>query len=213
MKKRLKKRLTPNQAAWNKEFKRIQRFIKNANKRGFTFDVEIEKPSRVTKKQLEKIRSLKPKELYKQAVYIIPETGEEVTGTEGRWYERSQAQLKSRQNIPRESKLVLNAILQQLNTWKPDYSMRGWMKQKKMSDRDELDNMLATFITEKGEDQAALILQQNADRVNNAIFIILYDSNDESVKIAFTEFATILNGGALSLSQSETMSDYTEQYV
>lgn len=209
----MKKRLTPNQAAWNKEFKRIQRFIKNASKRGFTFDIEIEKPSRVTKKQLEKIRSLKPKELYKQAVYIIPETGEEVTGTEGRTYERSQAQLKSRQNIPRESKLVLNAILQQLNTWKPDYSMRGWVKQKKMSDRDELDNMLATFITEKGEDQAALILQQNADRVNNAIFIILYDSNDESVKIAFTEFATILNGGALSLSQSETMSDYTEQYV
>lgn len=209
----MKKRLTPNQAAWNKEFKRIQRFIKNASKRGFTFDVEIEKPSRVTKKQLEKIRSLKPKELYKQSTYIIPETGEEVTGTEGRSYERSQAQLKSRQNIPRESKLVLNAILHQLNTWKPDYSMRGWMKQKKMSDRDELDNMLAAFITEKGEDQAALILQQNADRVNNAIFIILYDSNDESVKIAFTEFATILNGGALSLSQSETMSNYTEQYV
>lgn len=209
----MKKRLTPNQVAWNKEFKRIQRFIKNASKRGFTFDVEIEKPSRVTKKQLEKIRSLKPKELYKQATYIVPETGEEVTGTEGRSYERSQAQLKSRQNIPRESKLVLNAILQQLNAWKPDYSMRGWMKHKKMSDRDELDNMLAAFITEKGEDQAALILQQNADRVNHAIFIILYDSNDESVKIAFTEFATILNGGALSLSQSETMSDYTEQYV
>lgn len=209
----MKKRLTPNQTAWDKEFKRIQRFIKDASKRGFTFDVEIEKPTRITKKRLEEIRSLKPKELYKQATYIIPETGEEVTGTEGRFYERSQAQLKSKRNIPRESKLVLNAILQQLNAWKPDYSMRGWMKQKKMSDRDELDNMLAAFITEKGEDQAALILQQNADRVNNAIFIILYDSNDESVKIAFTEFATILNGGALSLSQSETMSNYTEQYV
>lgn len=209
----MKKRLTPNQEAWGKEFKRIQRFIKNASKRGFTFDVEIEKPTRVTKKQLEKIRSLKPKELYKKATYIIPETGEEVTGTEGRFYERSQAQLKSRQNIPRESKIVLNAILQQLNTWKPDYSMRGWMKQKKISDHDELDNMLAAFITEKGEDQAALILQQNADRISHAIFIILYDSNDESVKIAFTEFATILNGGALSLSQSETMSNYTEQYV
>lgn len=209
----MKKRLTPNQTAWDKEFKRIQRFIKDASKRGFTFDVEIEKPTRITKKRLEEIRSLKPKELYKQATYIIPETGEEVTGTEGRFYERSQAQLKSKRNIPRESKLVLNAILQQLNAWKPDYSIRGWMKQKKMSDRDELDNMLAAFITEKGEDQAALILQQNADRVNNAIFIILYDSNDESVKIAFTEFATILNGGALSLSQSETMSNYTEQYV
>lgn len=209
----MKKRLTPNQTAWDKEFKRIQRFIKDASKRGFTFDVEIEKPTRITKKRLEEIRSLKPKELYKQATYIIPETGEEVTGTEGRFYERSQAQLKPKRNIPRESKLVLNAILQQLNAWKPDYSMRGWMRQKKMSDRDELDNMLAAFITEKGEDQAALILQQNADRVNNAIFIILYDSNYESVRIAFTEFATILNGGALSLSQSETMSNYTEQYV
>lgn len=209
----MKKRLTPNQAAWNKEFKRIQRFIKNASKRGFTFDVEIEKPSRVTKKQLEKIRSLKPKELYKQAVYIIPETGEEVTGTEGRSYERSQAQLKSKKKLPRESKIVLNSILQRINTWKPDSSMRGWMKQKKMLDRDELDNMLAMFISEKGEDEAASILQQNAENVNNAIFTILYDSDNEAVSLAFAEFATILNGGALSISQSESMTNYTEYYV
>lgn len=207
----MKKRLTPNQEAWNKEFKRIQRFIKNASKRGFTFDVEIEKPSRVTKKQLEKIRSLKPKELYKQAVYIIPETGEEVTGTEGRSYERSQ--LKSKKKLPREFKIVLNSILQRINTWKPDSSMRGWMKQKKMLDRDELDNMLAMFISEKGEDEAASILQQNAENVNNAIFTILYDSDNEAVALAFTEFATILNGGALSISQSESMTNYTEYYV
>lgn len=209
----MKKRLTPNQAAWNKEFKRIQQFIKNASKRGFTFDVEIEKPSRVTKKQLEKIKALKPKELYKYAEYIIPETGEKVTGTQGRTYERSQAQLKSSKKLLRESKIVLNSILQRINTWKPDSSMRGWMKQKKMLDRDELDNMLAMFISGKGEDEAASILQQNAESVNNAIFTILYDSDNESVAFAFTEFATILNGGALSISQSESMTNYTEYYV
>lgn len=209
----MKKRLTPNQAAWNKEFKRIQQFIKNASKRGFTFDVEIEKPSRVTKKQLEKIKALKPKELYKYAEYIIPETGEKVTGTQGRTYERSQAQLKSSKKLPRESKIVLNSILQRINTWKPDSSMRGWVKQKKMLDRDELDNMLAMFISGKGEDEAASILQQNAESVNNAIFTILYDSDNESVAFAFTEFATILNGGALSISQSESMTNYTEYYV
>lgn len=209
----MKKRLTPNQAAWNKEFKRIQQFIKNASKRGFTFDVEIEKPSRVTKKQLEKIKALNPKELYKYAEYIIPETGEKVTGTQGRTYERSQAQLKSSKKLLRESKIVLNSILQRINTWKPDSSMRGWMKQKKMLDRDELDNMLAMFISGKGEDEAASILQQNAESVNNAIFTILYDSDNESVAFAFTEFATILNGGALSISQSESMTNYTEYYV
>lgn len=209
----MKKRLTPNQAAWNKEFKRIQRFIKNASKRGFTFEIEIEKPSRITKKQLEKIKALKPKELYKYAEYIIPETGEKVTGTQGRTYERSQAQLKSSKKLLRESKIVLNSILQRINTWKPDSSMRGWMKQKKMLDRDELDNMLAMFISGKGEDEAASILQQNAESVNNAIFTILYDSDNESVAFAFTEFATILNGGALSISQSEAMTNYTEYYV
>lgn len=209
----MKKRLTPNQEAWNKEFNRIQRFIKNASKRGFTFDIEIEKPSRITKKQLEKIKALKPKELYKYAEYIIPETGEKVTGTQGRTYERSQAQLKSSKKLLRESKIVLNSILQRINTWKPDSSMRGWMKQKKMLDRDELDNMLAMFISGKGEDEAASILQQNAESVNNAIFTILYDSDNESVAFAFTEFATILNGGALSISQSEAMTNYTEYYV
>lgn len=209
----MKKRLTPNQAAWDKEFKRIQRFIKNASKRGFTFNIEIEKPSRVTKKQLEKIKALKPKELYKYAEYIIPETGKIVTGTQGRTYERSRAQLKSSKKLPRETKIALNSILQRINTWKPDSSMRGWMKQKKMLDRDELDNMLAMFISVKGEDEAASILQQNAESVNNAIFTILYDSDNETVAFAFTEFATILNGGALSISQSESMTNYTEYYV
>ena len=87
------------------------------------------------------------------------------------------------------------------------------MKQKKMLDRDELDNMLAMFISGKGEDEAASILQQNAESVNNAIFTILYDSDNEAVVLAFTEFATILNGGALSISQSESMTNYTEYYV
>ena len=210
----MKKRLTPNQAAWNKEFKRIQRFIKNASKRGFTF--EIEKPSRITKKQLEKIRSLKPKELYKQASYIIPETGEEVTGTEGRFYERSQAQLrlKSKYNPPNEINLVLKSVLQQINDWRPDASMRGWLREKKVLDRNELDDMMAAFILSRGENEAALILQQNAERVNQSIFTILNGSNDDSVKIAFTEFATIINGGRpLSKSDSENMTNYTEYYV
>lgn len=212
----MKKRLTPNQTAWNKEFKRIQRFIKNASKRGFTFDVEIEKPSRVTKKQLEKIRSLKPKELYKQSTYIIPETGEEVTGTEGRSYERSQSQLRksSKYNPPNEITVVLKSVLQQINDWRPDASMRGWLREKKVLDRHELDDMMAAFILSRGENEAALILQQNAERVNQSIFTILNDSNDESVKIAFTEFATIINGGRpLSKSDSENMTNYTEYYV
>lgn len=212
----MKKRLTPNQAAWNKEFNRIQRFIKNASKRGFAFDVEIEKPSRVTRKQLEKIRSLKPKDLYKEATYIIPETGEEVTGTEGRTYERSQAQLrsKSKYNPPNEINVVLKSVLQQINDWRPDASMRGWLREKKVLDRNELDDMMAAFILSRGENEAALILQQNAERVNQSIFTILNDSNDESVKIAFTEFATIINGGRpLSKSDSENMTNYTEYYV
>jgi hypothetical protein len=211
-----KQRLTPNQTAWNKEFNRIQRFIKNASKRGFTFDVEIEKPSRVTKKQLEKIRSLKPKELYKEATYIIPETGEEVTGTEGRTYERSQAQLRksSKYNPPNEINVVLKSVLQQINDWRPDASMRGWLREKKVLHRNELDDMMAAFILSRGENEAALVLQQNAERVNQSIFTILNDSNDESVKIAFTEFATIINGDRpLSISDSENMTNYTEYYV
>ena len=95
-KKPAKKRqkMTPNQAAFAKQQQRIRRFIKSAEKRGYSFPANAvpERPSRVTKRDIARITAIKPETLYEQATFIYE--GSTFTGTEGRMIERSLAAQK-----------------------------------------------------------------------------------------------------------------------
>lgn len=95
-KKPAKKRqkMTPNQAAFAKQQKRIRHFIKSAEKRGYSFPANAvpERPARVTKRDIARITAIKPETLYEQATYVYD--GSTFTGTEGRMIERSLAAQK-----------------------------------------------------------------------------------------------------------------------
>lgn len=95
-KKPAKKRqkMTPNQAAFAKQQKRIRRFIKSAEKRGYSFPANAvpERPSRVTKRDIARITAIKPETLYEKATFTYD--GSTFTGTEGRMIERSLAAQK-----------------------------------------------------------------------------------------------------------------------
>ena len=92
---RKKQKLTPNQQLYKKELKRIQSFIKRAEKRGYQFadDVVPKIPKRVTKEELYKIKKLTPEMLYRKSVAWI--NGIKVRGTEKRTQERKQSSLKA----------------------------------------------------------------------------------------------------------------------
>lgn len=95
-KKPAKKRqkMTPNQAAFAKQQQRIRRFIKSAEKRGYSFPANVvpDRPARVTKRDIARITAIKPETLYEQATYVYE--GSTFTGTEGRMIERSLAAQK-----------------------------------------------------------------------------------------------------------------------
>ena len=69
MAKRNKK--TENQKAYQKERRRLLQAVNRAKKQGYIFPENIipSIPKRVTKKSLERIQLLKPKDLYKKAQY------------------------------------------------------------------------------------------------------------------------------------------------
>ena len=95
-KKPAKKRqkMTPNQAAFAKQQQRIRRFIKTAEKRGYSFPANVvpDRPARVTKRDIARITAIKPETLYEKATFIYE--GSTLTGTEGRMIERSLAAQK-----------------------------------------------------------------------------------------------------------------------
>lgn len=88
------KKKTPLQLEYAKQRKRVQQFIRRAEKRGYEFQPNIvpDKPKRITKASVERLKKLTPEVLYKKAEYGGEATmGEVVPALEGRKRERQLA--------------------------------------------------------------------------------------------------------------------------
>lgn len=86
-----RRKQTPTQKAYQKERRRIQSFIRRAEKRGYIFDAGIlpEIPKKITAASVRRLKALTPKELYRKSRVIIEETREIISGTKARNIERS----------------------------------------------------------------------------------------------------------------------------
>jgi hypothetical protein len=77
-----------NLAAYNKELRRIERFMRAAEKRGFTFLTDIpEKKPTPTKRDVERLKKLTPEKLYSRA-YYTDDSGKQVPASPqrgGKW--------------------------------------------------------------------------------------------------------------------------------
>lgn len=91
-----KKRQTQNQRLYAKQLKRVKQFIRRAEKRGYEFSENVlpDKPKRITQKSIKALQNLTPDKLYSKARYIDYDTGEILTGKEGRKAERKASALK-----------------------------------------------------------------------------------------------------------------------
>lgn len=100
------KEKTPEQQALEREVKkqrkRIQQFVRRAQKRGFSFPENIVPtlPKKITEKTLSSYKAKTPEQLYKKAIYVSDE-GTKIKGTERRKQERSIASKKSAQTRQR----------------------------------------------------------------------------------------------------------------
>lgn len=89
--------------SYRKEVARIKRFMRRAEQRGYMFDFEIPKePARVTKQSVSKLKNLTATELYKKAQFVDTQTGEIISGTEGRKLERSRSARKGQETKKRK---------------------------------------------------------------------------------------------------------------
>ena len=69
---------------WQAQKRRIQRFIKSAEARGFVIPPpSFKRPKRITQKSIQRLKSITPKALYAKSQYIDFSTGEVFTGEQG----------------------------------------------------------------------------------------------------------------------------------
>ena len=222
------KNITPNQQEWKKELKRLKQFIRRAKKRGYIFDENIipETPQRITKKKLSEIKEIKPDVLYNTAKYFDKETGQTITGLEGRRIERRKSAQKSAQTkkfksqntapekpvLPKESDIVLRNIEEMIANWQPLLNWSNYFIEAKKQDKTTLTNILQQAISETGREEIAKRLQNAATNIIDTVERILYSSDEEQVNLDLVDIATIIKGRSLTPEESINLTESAEYF-
>ena len=185
-----KNKLTKNQIAFKKQVTRIKNFIRRATKRGYEFSDNVipTMPKRVTKKSIEKIKNIKPKDLYSKASYLDKSTGEIVSGSTGRKIERNLSTQKAKEtrknnNNKRHSNNNKNYITYETVIMKNFYEYIKSFTSNKI--RDSLYGMIRTLEVEQGRTEVAKALQNMPLQFHEILARCGYDSDK-----ALMEFET-----------------------
>ena len=185
-----KNKLTKNQIAFKKQVTRIKNFIRRATKRGYEFSDNVipTMPKRVTKKSIEKIKNIKPKDLYSKASYLDKSTGEIVSGSTGRKIERNLSTQKAKEtrknnNNKRHSNNNKNYITYETVIMRNFYEYIKSFTSNKI--RDSLYGMIKTLEVEQGRTEVAKALQNMPLQFHEILARCGYDSDK-----AIMEFET-----------------------
>lgn len=186
----MKNKLTKNQIAFKKQITRIKNFIRRATKRGYEFSDNVipTMPKRVTKKSIEKIKNIKPKDLYSKASYLDKSTGEIVSGSTGRKIERNLSSQKAKEtrknnNNKRHSNNNKNYTTYETVIMRNFYEYIKTFTSNKI--RDSLFGMIKSLEHEQGTTEVAKALQNMPLQFHEILARCGYDSDK-----ALMEFET-----------------------
>lgn len=220
-----RKKRTENQKAYQKERRRLLQAIRRTEKQGYIFpkDIVPELPKRVTKKRLENIQKIKPKHLYKKAVFVYQETGEIVPAEKRKQEVKQEAIRKAKETRKRNKKISTPSV----PTYYPTISIIDTIRDR-LSEltreakppvpiENRKNELLAIF-----EDNVTIYvdniteyehyLEVHESEIADLLNVISYDSNAEQVSASFVALGRILNTQSLSMSQAENLSMMAEYY-
>lgn len=239
-----RKKLTENQKAYQKERRRLLQAVRRAEKQGYIFpeDIVPELPKRVTKKQLEKIQKIKPKQLYKKAEFVYQETGEIVPAEQRKQEVKQEAIIKAKETRNRKKKISIPST----STYYPTISIIDTIRDRIIdltrdakppvpidNRKNELlkifddnvtyysnnavddDNSTEYGINTGGGDNIGsyeAYLKLHENEIADLLNIVHYDSDIQKVAASFVLLARLFNINALSSSQAENLSMLAEYY-
>lgn len=220
-----RKKLTENQKAYQKERRRLLQAVRRAKKQGYIFpeDIVPERPKRVTKKRLENIQKIKPKDLFKKAEFVYQETGEIVPAEKRKQEVKQEAIAKGKETRKRKKKISTPSV----PTYYPTISIIDTIRDR-ISEltreakppvpienrKNELLSIFEDNVTLYGDNIAEYehYLEAHESEIAELLNVISYDSNAEQVSASFVALGRLLNMQSLSMSQAENLSMMAEYY-
>ena len=229
---------TPAEQAYNKELRRIKRFIKAAEKRGFIFNLKIipPRPKKITKESVQRLKKITPETLYKKSSYQTDDF-QILSGEEGRNLERSRAAKKATETARRKKQAstpsyqnpttpqgprkgppsIVDSVLatiEELIARFPDGNIwTDWQEKLHRKHNNMLEGMLNTQIMLYGRATIAYRFEQAAAQVVDLAEQIIYgDSKEDDFQIDIQAMARIIKGENLNSEEILDSLDLAEQY-
>lgn len=220
-----RKKKTENQKAYQKERRRLLQAVRRAEKQGYIFpeDIVPELPKRVTKKRLEQIQKIKPKQLYKKAEFVYQETGEIVPAEKRKQEVKQQAIIKAKETRKRKKKISVPSVPKYYPTISIIDTIRDRITELTREAKPPIpignrkNELLAIFednVTLYGDNIAEYehYLEAHESEIAELLNVISYDSNAEQISASFVALGRILNAQSLSMTQAENLSMMAEYY-
>lgn len=193
---------------YNKERKRIQRFIRNAEKRGYVFEPNLipPKPKTITSGSIRRLSKIRPAQLYKKAYAISAVTGQPITVEQRKREIREQAARKAWETKRRKkdqedyNRIKTNREWQQMfNTsklvWDKVQSMIASVGVQQSQSADLLNNLLNSEIKKYGVDTVMYsIAQASEDFLSTCEVIIRYHPSTAVSRTAVQHLYTLISG-------------------
>lgn len=207
---------------YRKQEQRIKQFIRRAEKRGYLFDYQLPtEPSKVTRRDVNRLKGVKPDYLYTKATYVNKETGEVFTGTQRRAQERKEAAAKGqrtrreKQNKgapPSRVEQILSYIESEISWYEQTYSSKKrytaggkditWIG---FAVRDFYNEQLAKY----GRVGVAKIVEPHPEIMEYA-HDACRDSKAEWAETSLNRFITVLKGEPLTDEEARAFSEDTD---
>ena len=218
---------------YRKERRRIQQIIYRGKKQGYIFPDELlpKRPKKITEKSVRKLEKIKSTDLYKKAEFVYKDTGEIVPALERKKEVKTLAIEKAKQTkaikkygykqpeldygyYEFENKYPTITIIDRIKDKIINLERQAGSRPLPIAERKQgLLTIFEDTINANADNPQALedYLLQNENRINELLETIIIDSGgndpiDNPVQQAFGELGALLNQGALSPSQAESLS-------
>lgn len=173
MKRRSK---TPVENEYAKQLRRIKRFIKRAENRGFQFDESVipKKPKRVTQASVRKLQRITPEKIYKKGVYAGEDTFGEIIKADRYLKQRKKPkEVKTKKYKPLNISTDLHLFSRVI--------ISNWYAMLKQFENGEAYNLLRTWmgglIKDNGIDDVANMLEAAAKDGHILTWDIVYKTD------------------------------------
>lgn len=224
------------QAEYERERKRLQRFVARKKKEGYTFAENAipKRPKTITEASVERLRKTTPERLYGKAHWADPLTGKTRTGAYARKIQRQRridyvkkGQSKKKKTIfgkdrkvPEEAVITLDGVLEQIAHWEPLSNWTAGLSSAKEQDKGVLTNIINGAIAADGRDAVAQRIRENSVEINTLLQEILYASGSKEgnfkdgrtqINFDIARFSEIITGKVMDVETSKQLTEQMEE--